>query len=188
MKRGEFAGSIFSLQGSRNMKKVTALIVLIFAIATGAFAQLSERSDITTSERGHFVLERKQEKDGLASFDKILCIKDEKTTVLFDSEGRHIQRVIKQDMDGDSVPEILILMDLGGSGAFKEIALLKRANDKYDTIWEETGFVAGTIAYEDRDGKGKKYLFIDYTNTEVKPEKPATAKFSLINGELKRLK
>lgn len=170
------------------MKKVTVLIVLILSIATGAFAQLSERSDIATSERGHFVLERKQEKDGLASFDKVLCIRDEKTTVLFDSEGRHIQQVIKQDMDGDSVPEILILMDLGGSGSFKELVLLKRANENYATIWEETGFAAGTAAFEDRDGKGRKYLFIDYTNTEVTPAKPATAKFTLTNGELKRLK
>lgn len=168
------------------MKKTVAMICLMAVLPLTGFSEVTNRSDISKSERGHLVLEKKQENDGLASCDKILLLRENAEDMLvYDSEGRFIQNVIEEDLDGDSIPELLIQMDLGGSGGFKEMALLRYDSDRFTTIWEETGFSAGEAVIEDRDGDGKKSLYIDYTDTEKEPPVPATAIFNLENGEIK---
>jgi len=168
-----------------NMKKTFVMICLLAVLPLTGFSEAVSRSDISKSERGHLVLEKKQENDGLASYDRILLLRENtEDMIVFDSEGRFIQNVIEEDLDGDSIPELLIQMDLGGSGGFRELALLRYDSDRYATIWEETGFTAGEAVIEDRDGDGRKSLYIDYTDTEQEPPVPATAILNLENGEI----
>jgi hypothetical protein len=167
------------------MKKMFLMIILPVFATTVGMAQIIEQSDISTSERGHIVLEKKQEKESIACMDRILLKKDGKTEVLFDSEGRSIQKVLEEDLDGDSIPELLVQMDLGGSGGFKEFALLKSDGKTYQNVWEETGFAAGEAVIEDRNATGKKSLYIDYTDTDSEPEKASTAAFSFVDGEFR---
>lgn len=169
------------------MKKIIVTFVLASLLSVSAMAQVDEKNDISNSIRGRLVLEHKQEKDSLAAMDRILLITETDTKVVFESEGRRIEHVLEEDLDGDEIPELLVQMDLGGSGAFKEFALLKHTEDSYLTIWEETGFAAGDASIEDRDQSGSKKLYIDYTDTEVEPAKAATAVFTFINGEFKAL-
>ena len=165
------------------MNKTIATFIIAATISVPTFAQISEKSDISDSVRGRLVLEHRQEKDSLAAMDQILLIKDDDTKIIFHSEGRRIEEVLEEDLDGDNIPEILIKMDLGGSGAFKEFALVKNTDDNYQVIWEETGFAAGNATIEDRDQSGSKKLYIDYTDTEVEPAKEATVVYRFNNGE-----
>lgn len=168
------------------MKKTVLMICLLALSPMTAFAEVISRSDISNSDRGHLVLEKKQENDGLASMDKILLLRENTEDMLvYDSEGRFIQNVLEEDLDGDNVPELLVQMDLGGSGGYKEFALLRYDEGKYSPVWEETGYSAGEAVIEDRDGDGRKSLYIDFTDTDQEPPKPSTAVFNLEGGELK---
>ncbi len=168
------------------MKKIIMFLAAM-SVSLISFAQVAEQSDISNSERGRLVLEHKQEKDSIAAMDKILLVKDKNSTVVFDSEGRAIQQVLEEDLDGDKIPEMLVQMDLGGSGGFKEFALLKFENGTYKQIWEETGYAAGEASIAARDNDGSFKLYIEYTDTEVEPAKEATAIFGFAAGEFKQL-
>ncbi len=150
-------------------------------------AALFEQSDISVSEKGRLVLEIKQADDSLARNDRVLLINGSDTVEVFASEGRAIEQVLEEDLDRDGESELLIQMDLGGSGGFKEFSLLQRKEGKYAPIWEETGYKAGEATIEDADGDGRPSLFIKYGNTEVKPPKEETDEFTLENGVLKKV-
>lgn len=169
------------------MKKTIMMIGAAALCSITSFAQVAEQSDISSSDRGRLVLERQQAKDSLAAMHKIILLKETDSQVIFDSEGRYIQQVLEEDLDGDNVPELLIQMDLGGSGGFKEFAMLKFTDNTYKTIWEETGFAAGEAEFADRDHSGQNKLYIDFTDTESEPAKAATAIFAFDNGEFKQL-
>ncbi len=148
-------------------------------------AALYEQSDISVTRKGRMLLERQQSDDSLARNDRVLLKNGSDTIVIFASEGRAIEQVIEEDLDQNGEAELLIQMDLGGSGGFKEFALLQSKDGKYLPIWEETGYCAGNASVEDRDGDGRPNLYIEHTNTEAKPPKEEVAVFTLENGELK---
>ena len=170
------------------MKKfiISVLIVLLSGINAG-YAQPSERSIIAEMPHGKLVLERTAIPDGLAFNDRITLEQGDEVIEVFESEGRAIQQVLHEDLDGDGIGELLIQMDLGGSGGFKEFALLQNIDGNYTPIWEESGFCAGNAIVEDREGSGRPNLYIEYADTEVTPVREKTAVFTLENGELKRV-
>ena len=115
----------------------------IFVVSDSLKAALFEQSDVSVSERGRIVLERRQADDSIARLDRIILENGSDTVELFASEGRAIEQVLEEDLDLDGEKELLIQMDLGGSGGFKEFTLLHNKDGKYTPIWEETGFCAG---------------------------------------------
>lgn len=178
------------------MKKTTfariSLVIIgitgtIFVASDSLKAALFEQSDVSVSERGRIVLERRQADDSIARMDRIILENGSDTVELFASEGRAIEQVLEDDLDLDGQKELLIQMDLGGSGGFKEFALLQNKDGKYAQIWEETGFCAGNAMIADRDGDGRPNIYIEYANTEVKPTREETAIFTLENGEVKKV-
>lgn len=169
------------------MKKVIIMFLAAMSVSLISYAQVAEQSDISNSERGRLVLQHKQEKDSIAAMDKIVLIKEKDSVVIFESEGRAIQQVLEEDLDGDKIPELLVQMDLGGSGGFKEFALLKFENGTYKQVWEETGYAAGEASIAARDNDGNFKLYIEYTDTEVEPAKEATAVFGFADGEFKQI-
>ncbi len=174
------------------MSKLATLCLLgattLFSVSDSFSAALFDQSDISVSEKGRLMLERRQSEDSIARNDRVLLMNGSDTLEIFASEGRAIEQVLEEDLDLDGQTELLVQMDLGGSGAFKEFALLKSKDGKYETIWEETGFKAGDASIEDRDGDGRKNLYIEYVNAEVNPPKNEVAAFTLENGELKPVK
>ncbi len=174
------------------MSKLAILCLLaantLFSVSDSFTAALFEQSDISASEKGRLVLERRQSDNSLARNDRVLLINGSDTLEIFASEGRAIEQVLEDDLDLDDQKELLIQMDLGGSGAFKEFALLKNKDGKYETIWEETGFKAGDASIEDRDGDGRLNLYIEYVNSDVTPPKDEVAVFTLENDQLKPVK
>lgn len=147
---------------------------------------LFEQSEVSVSERGRILLERRQADDSIARLDRIILENGSDTVELFASEGRAIEQVLEEDLDLDGEKELLIQMDLGGSGGFKEFSLLHNKDGKYTQIWEETGFCAGNAMIADRDGDGRPNIYIEYADTEVKPTREETAIFTLENGEVKK--
>lgn len=147
-------------------------------------AAIFEQSDISVSKQGRLLLERHQADESLARNDRILLKNGSDTTEIFASEGRAVEQVLEEDLDGDGTRELLVQMDLGGSGGFKEFALLQLKDGKYLAIWEETGYCAGNASIEDRDKDGRLNLYIEYTDKEAKPPKEEVAVFTLENGQL----
>ena len=165
---------------------IIALTGTVFVVSDSLKAALFEQSDVSVSDRGRIVLERRQADDSIARMDRIILENGSDTVELFASEGRAIEQVLEEDLDLDGEKELLIQMDLGGSGGFKEFALLQSKDGKYTQIWEETGFCAGNAMIADRDGDGRPNIYIEHTNTEVKPAREETAIFTLENGEIKK--
>ncbi|NCB39839.1 MAG: hypothetical protein EOM80_13830 [Erysipelotrichia bacterium] len=164
------------------------IILTIMSLMTSCLTQAAmfEQSDISVSAKGRLVLERSQAEGTFARNDRIILKAPGETVEVFASEGRAVENVIEEDIDGSGERELLIQMDLGGSGGFKEFALLQLKDGKYETVWEETGFCAGHAAIEDRDGDGRLSIYIDYTNTDIEPPKEETAIFVFENGEVKQ--
>jgi len=161
--------------------------IIAFSVSDSLRAALFEQSDISAGEQGRLILERRQGDDSFARFDRVLLVNGSDTIEVFASEGRAIEQVFEEDLDLDGSKEILIQMDLGGSGGFKEFALLQNIDGNYTPIWEESGFCAGNAIVEDREGSGRPNLYIEYADTEVTPVREKTAVFTLENGELKRV-
>ncbi|PKL50302.1 MAG: hypothetical protein CVV42_03340 [Candidatus Riflebacteria bacterium HGW-Riflebacteria-2] len=163
----------------------SVLIALLSGITPG-FAQPSERSIIAELPHGKLVLERSAIPDGLAFNDSIVLEQGDEAIEVFESEGRAIQQVIHEDLDGDGIGELLIQMDLGGSGGYREFELLHFKEGVYLPVWLETGYAAGEASIEDRDGSGRKRVYIAYTDTDVEPQVEDTAVFEFTDGTLKR--
>lgn len=177
-----------------SVKKVNnsrlCLLALVIALLSSSALQaaLFEQSDISVSKKGRMLLERKQDDNSIARNDRILLKNGSDTLEVFASEGRAIEQVLEEDLDGDGEREVLVQMDLGGSGGFKEFALLQVKDGKYLPIWEETGFCTGNASIVDADEEGRLNVYIEYTDTDVKPAKETTAVFALNNGQLTKIK
>jgi hypothetical protein len=169
------------------MKKIifSALIVM-FASLTPGFAQQSEQSLIAEMPHGKLLLERSAIPDGLAFNDRITLEQGDEIIEVFESEGRAIQQVLHEDLDGDGIGELVIQMDLGGSGGYREFELLHYKEGVYLPVWLETGYAAGEVSIEDREGTGHKLVYIAYTDTDVEPQVEDTAIFEFTDGTLKR--
>mgnify|MGYP001022196075 CR=1 FL=1 len=163
----------------------SVLIALLSVVNTG-FSQPSERSLIAEMPHGRLVLERTAIPDGLAFNDRITLEQGDEIIEVFESEGRAIQQVLHEDLDDDGIGELLIQMDLGGSGGYREFELLQYKEGVYLPIWLETGYAAGEASIEDRAGTGQKQVYITYTDTDVEPQAEDTAVFEFTDGALKR--
>lgn len=168
-------------------RKIIAVFLLLLLITGGAlFAEEGDKSvtteEISVSRLGHFYIERTKIEGMMASFDKIIRSRGGKDLVLFDSEGRYIEKVYEQDLDGDGMPEFLVQMALGGSGDYKEFGLLRHSDGVYEQIWEASGFSGGHAVL-------KKYLnktriFIRYNDEEGELTKPKIDAFELDEGKI----
>lgn len=169
------------------MKKIIiSVLIVMFSTLTPGFAQSSERSLISEMPHGKLMLERMVIPDGLAFNDRITLEQGNEVVEVFESEGRAIQQVLEADFDGDGIGELLIQMDLGGSGGYREFELLHYQGGVYLPVWLETGYAAGEASIEDRAGSGHKKVYITYTDTDVEPQTEATAVFEFIDGTLQR--
>jgi len=160
------------------------LLLLLF-VGDTLFAKEGDKNvtleDISVSRLGRFYIERTKIEGLMASFDKIIRSRAGKDLVLFDSEGRYIEKVHEQDLDGDGMPELLVQMALGGSDDYKEFALLRHSDGVYQQIWDASGFAGGQAVV-------KKYLnktriFIRYTDEE-ELAKPKIDAFEFDEGKI----
>ncbi|MBU1105858.1 MAG: hypothetical protein KKB51_04235 [Candidatus Riflebacteria bacterium] len=170
------------------MKIITLALIMVLSGFATVVAQSPERSVIAELPQGKLILERSIIPDGIAFNDRITLEQGTDAVEIFASEGRAIQQVIAEDLNGDGVGELLIQMDLGGSGAFKEFELLQFKEGVYLPVWLDTGFVAGEASIEDRDGSGQKRVYIEYADTDVEPPVEDTAVFEFVDGTLQRLR
>lgn len=168
-----------------NRKIIAVFLLLLLFVGDTLFAKEGDKNvtveDISVSRLGRFYIERTKIEGLMASFDKIIRSRAGKDLVLFDSEGRYIEKVYEQDLDGDGMPELLVQMVLGGSGDYKEFALLRHSDGIYEQIWEESGFSGGQAVI-------KKYLnktriFIRHTDEE-ELAKPKIDAFELDEGKI----
>ncbi|PKL42343.1 MAG: hypothetical protein CVV41_14480 [Candidatus Riflebacteria bacterium HGW-Riflebacteria-1] len=169
------------------MKIITSALVLLLTAAAPLVAQPPERSVIAELPQGRLVLERSIIPDGIAFNDRITLEQGSEAVDVFESEGRAIQQVVAEDLDGDGVSELLVQMDLGGSSGFREFELLQFKEGVYLPVWLDTGYAAGEASISDRDGSGQKRVYIEYTDTDVEPQVEATAVFEFTGGTLQRL-
>lgn len=169
------------------MKIITSALVLILTGFTTLAAQSPERSIIAELPHGKLVLERSIIPDGIAFNDRITLEQGNEAVEIFESEGRAIQQVIAEDLDGDGTSELLVQMDLGGSGGFREFELLQFKEGVYLPVWLDTGYVAGEASITDRDGSGQKRVYIQYADTEAEPQTEETAIFEFTGGTLQRV-
>lgn len=169
------------------MKKIIfVVLIVLLSVVNAGYAQPSERSIIAEMPHGKLVLERTAIPDGLAFNDRITLEQGDEIIEVFESEGRAIQQVLHEDLDGDGIGELLIQMDLGGSGGYREFELLHYKEGVYLPVWLETGYAAGEASIEDREGAGHKLVYIAYTDTDVEPQVEDTAIFEFTDGTLKR--
>ena len=169
------------------MKIITLTLILVLSGFAAVIAQSPERSVIADLPQGQLILERSIIPDGIAFNDRITLVQGEDVIEVFESEGRAIQQVLSEDLDGDGIGELLIQMDLGGSGAFREFELLQFKDGIYLPVWLDTGYAVGEASIEDREGNGQKRVYINYTDTEAEPHVEDTAVFEFVGGTLQRL-
>ena len=74
----------------------------------------------------------------VGNMDSLLIKENEQISSIFESDGRLIEEVYCIDFDKDGNSEYLIKMDSGGSGAYKDLCVLKKADKEYKPIWENT--------------------------------------------------
>ncbi|PKL49558.1 MAG: hypothetical protein CVV42_06130 [Candidatus Riflebacteria bacterium HGW-Riflebacteria-2] len=160
------------------MKK-TANILLPFAfiamllVSCATTAAVNETVVVSSDASGRLMLEKRQEEGMMAREDRLFFERNGQQNLIFESEGRAVEQVLPADLDGDGSNEILIVMELGGSGDFRELALLQAKDGRYQQVWLETGFSAGKITVT-TDAKNKKLIVIDYF-TDDEPAKEARA-------------
>ncbi len=170
------------------MKKIIfSVLILMVSGFTALVAQSSERSVIVEMPEGKLLLERSIIPDGIAFNDRITLERGDNVIEVFASEGRAIQQILNEDLDGDGIDELLIQMDLGGSGGFREFELLHFKDGVYLPVWLDTGYAGGEASIEDRNGSGQNLVYINYTDTDFEPESEETAVFEFTGGTLQRL-
>ncbi len=169
------------------MKKFL-LPILMLLVAVSLTAE-SQKTIISQGPDASIVLQKSFDPESLAHSDRVELVgKDGQTVELFASEGRDIERILEPDIDGDGAKEILIQMDLGGSGGYKEFSLLKKAGQTYKTIWESTGFAGAKTTLNPDKKSGKTWVFIHYFDDEGEVKKPLLAVFGWKNNEFKRVR
>jgi hypothetical protein len=122
-----------------------------------------------------FFLNKSFQQDEMAHFDELTMIKNNKKISVFASEGRNIETVLFPDLDKDNRPEILVIMDLGGSGGYKELTLLKNDGQGYKQVWEYSGFAGAKVKIINNNENGTRQILINYLNKlpdgKEKPER-----------------
>ncbi|MEW6711800.1 MAG: hypothetical protein AB1403_18400 [Candidatus Riflebacteria bacterium] len=166
-------------------------ISIIFMVLVANFSLAAETStvQISQSSEQQLLLKKSVVADSIEHND-CLIIKTAglREKQIFASEGRDIEKVFEPDLDGDGIKEILIQMDLGGSGGFKEFALLKKEEDTYKVILEETGYAGAETSISHDEKSKQERVLIKFLDDNFDPPKPAVAVFGWQNDGIKRLR
>lgn len=171
------------------MHKFTIIFLLFLLAGSMVQAQDSARIEISKNADQELILFKSFDSESLAHNDRLQLIsKNGEKNYIYSSEGRNIEKVLQPDLDGDGNKEILIQMDLGGSGGYKEFALLKSEEGIYKTFWESTGFSgAKTMLVADKSS-GKARVSIKYFDDNYEPARPAIAVFGWYKNKFTRLR
>lgn len=121
-------------------------------------------------------------------FDKLVLVpptgKGEEK-VLFETEGRILDKWEVVSLGGSGSKQLLLTLDPGGNGGFKEFALLASSDQGLVVIWEET-MKMGVAEVKDVNGDQKPDLVL--TGTEMDPATgkvgPKTMEYTWKNGHL----
>ena len=167
------------------MKKIVLLFVLTCAICFPSFA-FSAEGDKTVTEDiisigkgGKLYIEHTKIEGMMGSFDKIIRDRLSRPIIIYDSEGRHIEKVYEYDFNKDGDPELLIQMDLGGSSGYKEFVLLLHDTSSYKQIWEATGYPGATVVIKNYMDKTRVY--IRYLDENTVPAKTKVDVFEFLD-------
>jgi hypothetical protein len=87
---------------------------------------------------------------------------DKEPTVLFTAPGRAIEDAIVGNLDALGDPEIVLLLDSGGSGGFRDIVVLACREKGYRPIYEAGGFRAARVVLVDRSESGGPDVVISH--------------------------
>ncbi len=171
------------------IRKITLLsaVFAMFLSATAWAEAMNEKSEIAAGPAGRLMLEKHREEGMVAREDRLTIEKNGKASVVFNSEGRAIEKVLHANFDGKPGDELLVIMELGGSAGMLELALLEYSNGTYQLVWEETGFSAGKVSLSDQDGDKNPDIVIEYF-TDDTPPKEARGIYSFKNGKVNLLK
>ncbi len=169
--------------------KRTISIIFLALVANLSLAAETSIVQISQSAEQQLLLKKSMAADSIGHQD-FLVIKafDHEEKQIFASEGRDIEKVFEPDLDGDGVKEILVQMDLGGSGGFKEFALLKKAEDTYKLVLEETGFAGAETSISQDEKSKQERILIKFLDDNFDPPKPAIAVFGWQNNEVRRFR
>ena len=83
-------------------------------------------------------------------------------SVLFGAPGRTIEDAIVGNLDAMGTPEIVLLLDAGGSGGFRDIVVLACGENGYRPIHEEGGFKGGRIILTENNEIGGPEVVISH--------------------------
>ena len=165
------------------LKKIVLMFAFVFGVA--AMPVYAAEGDKTVTEDiisigqgGKLYIEHTQIEGMIGSFDKIIRDRLNRPIVIFDSEGRRIEKVYEEDLNHDGDAELLVQMDLGGSAGYKEFALLQHDSGSYKLLWEDTGYPNAKVTF--RKYMGKTVIYIRYLNTEFDPPKTKTKAFEFL--------
>ncbi|HNV68057.1 MAG TPA: hypothetical protein PKO06_00065 [Candidatus Ozemobacteraceae bacterium] len=121
-------------------------------------------------------------------FDKLVLMPPSGTgegKVIFETEGRILEKWEIVSLAGTESRQLLLTLDPGGNGGFKEFALLVPMNQGFEVIWEET-MKMGSAEVKDVNGDQKPDLVL--TGTEMDPAtgkvRPQTMEFTWTDGKL----
>ncbi len=134
------------------------------------------------------VLEGTPVPDVTGRFDKLVLVPadgKEEQKVIFETEGRILDKWEVVSLDGSGTKQLLLTLDPGGNGGFKEFALLTPANGSFEVIWEET-MKMGAAEVKDVNGDQKPDLVLSGTEMDPATGKigPKTLEFAWKDGKL----
>lgn len=171
------------------MKKIILIFIFSFMIIFAANAEEAKKIEIFKDSSLSLILSQSFDSESLAHNDRLELVKAGGDSIeLFASEGREIEKVYLPDLDGDSENEFLVQMDLGGSGGYKEFALLKKAGNSYKMIWEASGYAGAKTSIIKDKKAGRARISIKYLDDNFEPPKPAIAIFGWLDNELKKIR
>ncbi|GAB4275675.1 MAG: hypothetical protein Kow0029_17060 [Candidatus Rifleibacteriota bacterium] len=169
------------------MRKMLTLI-LCLSVASVCYANSTKEREISILPEGKLVLEKKFDADSLAHMDRLIIQNEKTSNEIFNSEGRDIENVFVLYLDNDNIPEIFVQMNLGGSGGYREFALLKKNSKGYRCIWEATGFSGAKTSVNVAKEEGYSLIRIEFMDDNFEPPKPAIAVFGWDKNGFKRLR
>lgn len=134
------------------------------------------------------VIEGARVPDVTGRFDKLVLVSasgNEEPRVIFETEGRVLDKWEVVSLDGSGTKQLLLTLDPGGNGGFKEFALLTPANGSFEVIWEET-MKMGVAEVKDVNGDQKPDLILSGTEMDPATGKvgPKTLDFTWKDGKL----
>ncbi len=122
------------------MRKIIVLFAALFSLSCSAL--FAQEMQTTKPERRQIAenvfVDHSQMIGMVGNMDSLLIKENEQISSIFESEGRLIDDVYCIDFDNDGNSEYLVKMDCGGSGAYKDLCVLMKAEKEYKPIWENT--------------------------------------------------